>query len=118
MDWNIFGIVHDRDEFEVIDMSNNKIQEISGKAFHKVSSVRRLVLNHNDLLISGQQHHHKRLFLFDVMGVLAGSECATPETSDYLIFCDSIQMMCHSDPHFFLIRLPLEFILVLGLLTR
>ena len=63
LDWNIFGIVHDRDEFEVIDLSNNKIQEISGKAFHKVSNVKRLVLNHNDLLISGQQHHHKRSVL-------------------------------------------------------
>lgn len=42
-------------------MSNNKIQEITGKAFHKVSNVKRLVLNHNDLLITGKQHHHKRI---------------------------------------------------------
>ncbi len=26
MDWNVFGIVYDREVFEVIDMSNNKIQ--------------------------------------------------------------------------------------------
>ena len=41
----------------MIDLTNNGIREIAGKTFHKVGNVRRLVLDHNDLIISGPQHH-------------------------------------------------------------
>ncbi|XP_023333410.1 phospholipase A2 inhibitor [Eurytemora carolleeae] len=55
--WNILGIWNDFPNLTVIDLTNNGIKEIPGKAFHKVSSVRRLILNHNDLyIVSGMAH--------------------------------------------------------------
>lgn len=46
-------------------MSNNKISEIFGKSYHRVSNVERLILNHNKISIStgkGYNHHHPRVF--------------------------------------------------------
>jgi len=57
LDWNLFGIWDEHPKLEVIDLTNNGIREIAGKTFHKVGNVRRLVLDHNDLIISGPQHH-------------------------------------------------------------
>ena len=42
-------------------MSNNKIRHIRGQAFHRISNVHRLILNHNDLYINGT-HEHPRIF--------------------------------------------------------
>jgi len=55
--WNILGIWDDHDRLEVIDFTNNGIKEIQGKAFHKVSNVKRLILNHNDLYIVSTMSH-------------------------------------------------------------
>ena len=49
--WNLLGIWDDHDKLEVIDLTNNQIQEIQGKSFHKVNAVKRLILDHNDLYI-------------------------------------------------------------------
>lgn len=38
-------------------MSNNKIQEISGKAYHHVKNVQRLILDFNELSIQSQSDH-------------------------------------------------------------
>jgi len=55
--WNIFGIWDNHTKLEVIDLTNNKIQEILGKAFHKVTNVKRLILNHNDMYIVSDMMH-------------------------------------------------------------
>jgi len=57
LQWNIFGIWENRTKLEVIDLTNNQIQEIQGKTFHKVSNVKRLILNHNDLYIVSTLNH-------------------------------------------------------------
>ena len=51
---NVIGMANEHELLKVIDFSNNRIQEISGKAFHKVSNVEKLILDHNDLSISGK----------------------------------------------------------------
>lgn len=61
LDWNLFGMWDDHKYLEVVDLTNNNISEILGKAFHKVAQVKRLVLNHNNLKISGEQHHRRIL---------------------------------------------------------
>merc|ERR1711936_398261 len=50
-------MANEHELLKVIDFSNNRIQEISGKAFHKVSNVEKLILDHNDLSISGDENH-------------------------------------------------------------
>ena len=61
LDWNLLGLWDEHKDLAVIDMTNNRIREISGKSFHKVKNVKRLVLSHNDLMISGP-NLHGRLF--------------------------------------------------------
>jgi len=60
LDWNVFGVWDPHDYLEVVDLSNNKITDILGKTFHKVKNVKRLVLDHNNIKITGR-HHHQRL---------------------------------------------------------
>ena len=38
LDWNVFGVWDDHVDLKVIDLSNNQIEDIDGKAFHKVSN--------------------------------------------------------------------------------
>jgi len=57
LDWNIFGYWDDHAALEVVDLTNNGIRDIPGKTFHKVSKVKRLVLDHNDIQISGPNFH-------------------------------------------------------------
>lgn len=83
LDWNLFGIWDEHEGLEVVDLTNNNIRGISGKTFHKVfwlhswfgelpslyfvffylqvKNVKRLLLDHNDLIISGP-NLHPRLF--------------------------------------------------------
>lgn len=56
---NIFGTENNNSHLKVVDMSNNKIKVIHGKAFHKVSTVERLILNHNDIAVD---ERHPRVF--------------------------------------------------------
>lgn len=63
--WNIFGDLNNLTSLKSIDMSNNKIQEIKGKAYHHVPNVETLILNHNKLTISDtddDNYHHPRVF--------------------------------------------------------
>lgn len=55
--WNLLGIWDDHEKLEVIDLTNNQIQEIQGKTFHKVNNVKRLILDHNDLYIVSTMNH-------------------------------------------------------------
>ncbi|XP_014290367.1 trophoblast glycoprotein isoform X2 [Halyomorpha halys] len=56
---NLFGN-SSNNNLKIIDMSNNKIKIIHGKAYHKVVNVERLILNHNELTTDAS--HHPRLF--------------------------------------------------------
>ena len=38
LDWNLFGVWDDHVDLKVIDLSNNQIEDIDGKAFHKVKN--------------------------------------------------------------------------------
>ena len=60
LDWNLLGVWDDHVKLEVLDLSNNRITDIKGKSFHRVSYVKRLILDHNNLKISGI-HFHRRL---------------------------------------------------------
>lgn len=61
---NVLGVTQEHELLKVIDFSNNNITEISGKAFHKVRNVEILILNHNDLRISGEESHPRVLTNF------------------------------------------------------
>ena len=58
---NLIGMTEEHELLKVIDMSMNKIREITGKAFHKVRNVEKLILDHNDLSISGKQKQNRVL---------------------------------------------------------
>lgn len=64
--WNVFGSINDYKNLTVVDMSNNHIRDIRGKAYHHVQNVQRLLLNNNNLSISRDEdmvnHHHPRVF--------------------------------------------------------
>lgn len=64
--WNVFGSINNYSNLNVVDMSNNRIQNIRGKSYHHVQNVQRLILNHNNLSISREEgefnHHHARVF--------------------------------------------------------
>jgi len=55
--WNVLGVWENHNKLEVIDLSNNGIKEIQGKSFHKVTNVKRLILNHNDLFVVSTMKH-------------------------------------------------------------
>jgi len=57
MPWNILGKMNDYPHLEVIDMTNNKMKEIKGKTYHRVKNVKTLILNHNQLNITGDKAH-------------------------------------------------------------
>ena len=62
---NVLGKDQEHANLKVIDFSNNNISEIAGKAFHFVRSVEILILNHNNLRISGDESHPRLLTNFD-----------------------------------------------------
>ncbi|KAJ1532392.1 hypothetical protein ONE63_000992 [Megalurothrips usitatus] len=64
--WNVFGN-QNTPHLKVVDMSNNVIREIRGKAYHHVASVETLILDHNELSLSSaksgvEDHRHPRMF--------------------------------------------------------
>ncbi|CAH0553056.1 unnamed protein product [Brassicogethes aeneus] len=62
---NVFGTALDLSALKIIDMSNNGITDVKGKAFHHVENVERLILNHNNISISSNldiNYHHPRVF--------------------------------------------------------
>lgn len=63
--WNLFGIFDERKKLEVVDLTNNGIKEIQGKSFHKVTTVKRLILDHNDLYIVSAMHHPRTFSNFE-----------------------------------------------------
>eukprot|EP00096_Caligus_rogercresseyi_P003335 TRINITY_DN1619_c0_g2_i2.p1 TRINITY_DN1619_c0_g2~~TRINITY_DN1619_c0_g2_i2.p1 ORF type:complete len:414 (-),score=90.60 TRINITY_DN1619_c0_g2_i2:1473-2714(-) len=61
LEWNIFGFFNKTRNLEVVDMSHNQFEDIPGKAYHRVGFVKKLILSHNNLRISGA-NSHPRLF--------------------------------------------------------
>ncbi|CAH1114419.1 unnamed protein product [Psylliodes chrysocephalus] len=62
---NVFGEGRNMTKLRIIDMSNNGIHDVKGKAFHHVVGVTRLILNHNNISISSEEErnfHHPRVF--------------------------------------------------------
>ncbi|KAL0115640.1 hypothetical protein PUN28_010862 [Cardiocondyla obscurior] len=55
--WNVFGTLDSLPYLKVIDMSNNKIREIRGKAYHHVQHVERLILDFNELSLDPARSH-------------------------------------------------------------
>lgn len=55
--WNVFGTLDNLPYLRVIDMSNNNIREIRGKAYHHVQHVERLILNFNKLSLDPARSH-------------------------------------------------------------
>lgn len=55
--WNVFGTLDSLPYLRVIDMSNNKIREIRGKAYHHVQRVERLILDFNELSLDPWRSH-------------------------------------------------------------
>ncbi|EFN76267.1 phospholipase A2 inhibitor [Harpegnathos saltator] len=55
--WNVFGTLDSLPYLRVIDMSNNKIREIHGKAYHHVQHVERLILDFNELSLDPAKSH-------------------------------------------------------------
>lgn len=55
--WNVFGTLDSLPYLRVIDMSNNKIREIRGKAYHHVQHVERLILDFNELSLDPARSH-------------------------------------------------------------
>ncbi|XP_071867214.1 trophoblast glycoprotein-like [Bombus fervidus] len=55
--WNVFGTLDSLPHLRVIDMSNNKIREIRGKAYHHVQHVERLILDFNELSLDPARSH-------------------------------------------------------------
>ncbi|KAL2715924.1 toll-like receptor 5 [Vespula squamosa] len=55
--WNVFGTLDRLPYLRVIDMSNNKIREIRGKAYHHVKQVERLILDFNELSLDPSRSH-------------------------------------------------------------
>lgn len=65
LDSNVFGEDVVLNKLEIIDMTNNGIRDVRGKAFHRVMNVKRLILNHNNITISendDENFHHPRVF--------------------------------------------------------
>ena len=53
--------MNDYPYLDTIDMTNNKIEEIKGKTYHRVGKVKTLILNHNQLDIT-KEKNHPRIF--------------------------------------------------------
>lgn len=62
---NIFSLNAKYDRLHTIDLSNNKIQSIRGRTFHKVTSVRKLILNDNDIRIVSKDYHPRIFTSFE-----------------------------------------------------
>ena len=87
---NIIGNYQEHELLRVMDLSNNNITEISGKAFHKVAGVKILILNHNNLRISGEESHPRVLTNFYALEELHLTNAFT-EMIDSKYYLDDLQ---------------------------
>jgi hypothetical protein len=89
---NVIGMTEEHEVLKVIDMSMNKIKEITGKAFHKVRNVEKLILDHNDLSISGDENHPRMFTNFLNLQELHLTNAFT-ENIDSKYYLDDLQTM-------------------------
>jgi len=92
MPWNIFGKMNDYPSLDVIDMTNNNIQEIKGKTYHRVGNVKTLILNHNQLNITGDKTHPRIFSNFINLESLHLTNAFTEaiDSKEYLIALEQI----------------------------
>lgn len=89
---NVIGMTNEHEVLKVIDFSNNRIEEITGKAFHKVSNVEKLILDHNQLSISGEENHPRMFTNFVNLKELHLTNAFT-ENIDSKYYLDDFQNM-------------------------
>ena len=94
MPWNIFGKMNDYPQLDVIDMTNNNIQEIKGKTYHRVGNVRTLILNHNQLNITGDKTHPRIFSNFINLESLHLTNAFTEsiDSKEYLIALEQVNI--------------------------
>lgn len=63
--FNIFGQAANYSNLHTVDLSNNHIQTIKGRTFHNVHSVKTLILDDNDLYLTGKDHHPRMFSNFE-----------------------------------------------------
>jgi len=92
MPWNIFGKLNDYPQLDTIDMTNNKIEEIKGKTYHHVGNVKTLILNHNNLNITGDKTHPRIFSNFVNLESLHLTNAFTEsvDSKDYLVALEQI----------------------------
>ena len=104
---NLFGKRNNFEDLEYIDMSNNGIKEIKGRTFHRVSNVKTLILNHNDLYIVDSKHHPRVFSNFENLEALHLTNAFT-EKVDAKWYMVSLQIIFHGSMLIKLKRLHLE----------
>ncbi|KAG0707250.1 Reticulon-4 receptor [Chionoecetes opilio] len=79
-------------QLETIDMSNNHIRFIQGKTFHGVSTVKTLILNHNDLEITDKKERPRLFSNFDQLMHLHLTNAFSEKinSTDYLLSLEDI----------------------------
>ncbi len=89
---NIFGKLNDYPQLDTIDMTNNKIEEIKGKTYHHVGNVKTLILNHNNLNITGDKTHPRIFSNFVNLESLHLTNAFTEsvDSKDYLVALEQI----------------------------
>ena len=92
MPWNVFGKLNDYPKLQIIDMSNNNIEEIKGKTYHHVKNVQVLILNHNNLNITGDKTHPRIFSNFVNLEALHLTNAFTEsvDSKDYLMNLEQI----------------------------
>lgn len=89
---NVFNKSRFYDDLITIDMSNNHIRFIQGKTFHRVSSVKTLILNHNDLEITDKKERPRLFSNFDELEHLHLTNAFSEKinSTDYLLSLEDI----------------------------
>lgn len=95
--WNVLGIWDEHEKLEVVDLTNNRIKEILGKAFHKVKNVKRLILNHNDLFIVSAMSHPRIFSNFENLEELHLTNAFTEQIDSKWYLTDLKDVFINSD---------------------
>ncbi|KAK8406088.1 hypothetical protein O3P69_007066 [Scylla paramamosain] len=89
---NLFNKTEFFDDLDTIDLSGNHIRFIQGKTFHRVSAVKTLILNHNDLEITDEKERPRLFSNFDELEHLHLTNAFSEKinSTDYLLSLEDI----------------------------
>ncbi|XP_045129006.1 phospholipase A2 inhibitor-like isoform X2 [Portunus trituberculatus] len=89
---NLFNKTEFFDDLDTIDLSSNHIRFIQGKTFHRVSAVKTLILNHNDLEITDEKERPRLFSNFDELEHLHLTNAFSERinSTDYLLSLEDI----------------------------